>query len=924
MMNNVKTVIQKEEYIALAVNKYILQNATIPKKLNTVNNEYELDWEKLLTNEYLGANFNKYNPILKSDINAVFDSNNSLFIKGVVSKDSDYSTKYNYLYDFYINKIFRINTVPSENKTKESLLKGSQVLYSDLSKEIINLLNSGEKVLFSSDKCTYNSTDTSKNYFYELKNNKLTYKYCKGDYSFDVYQRTPIYLENSDDLAFVKAKIGDLAYVKKNGLWYEYYYQGDVSNPWVPSGSGSILTSIDNSITLEDRVLSYIPEAKDLLIRGDNGCMLANGDIFCWGDNSYKKAGIENYGQLDKTISPDYVNTPVMLKVQINDTTRKSKNWYNNPYRIKFEKMSLNSKNVCGISPIYDYLQNGIQQKFGGDLYCNGEITSDYYENILSGSTTSVLSRNKFFAWGKDDLSDDAPTSRDEIYIKDLAMTDDTIALLSDTGKIYTLGRNYNGTLGINSSDKFITAYEPVEVVQESGIFFEKIYALRDIDCFGAIDSNKNFWIWGERTNGTAILKPTRLNDNLRAYNSNYIFVNSNEFLLQDIDKDFYRTAEDYNTVYVNSIPRTAVSATIINENNIWKYLYVDKDLKIYGTDSLISCRTKTDTLCLNIYDKNLFEYALNKLNSESSIFNVSTYKLDSVVQEQLDNFENSSTNGWILKKFRDTTFTNIYSQTTPPTTTATETSSSDGKVRVDPTRIMGRFTIGNQSVEKTFDFGINYANRDIEVEFDFFEIDTWDMERFQVIVNGTIYAEDGFIHDNHPEFSDTNDTGIYTLNLGGSYVGDERKNDEKYHYKIKTTLDSLGRAEVKFRVRNLVPSDYGYGSWSYGQDINDESWGVDNIHIKVKEVNKHFTCTVTGISSDSQLYCWGVVGRGLPILSTSLYDMDKINNLNKLFISTQNDKKTQMSYDDFNNNGDLFLEFPTYIGGFDYPFYFK
>ena len=129
---------------------------------------------------------------------------------------------------------------------------------------------------------------TQNQYFYELNDNKLTYKYCKGTYSFDVYQESPIYLENSDDLAYVKAKIGDFAYVKKNGLWYEYYYQGDVTNPWVPSDSGSILTTTDETITLEDRVLSYIPDAKDLVIRGDSGCMLANGDIFCWGNIFYK------------------------------------------------------------------------------------------------------------------------------------------------------------------------------------------------------------------------------------------------------------------------------------------------------------------------------------------------------------------------------------------------------------------------------------------------------------------------------------------------------------------------------------------------------------------------------------------------------------------------------------------------------------
>ena len=80
----------------------------------------------------------------------------------------------------------------------------------------------------------------------------------------------------------------------------------------------------------------------------------------------------------------------------------------------------------------------------------------------------------------------------------------------------------------------------------------------------------------------------------------------------------------------------------------------------------------------------------------------------------------------------------------------------------------------------------------------------------------------------------------------------------------------------------------------------------------------------MTGIDSSSQMYCWGNVGRSIPILSTSLYDVDKISTINKLFISQENDKTSQMAFDNFDNNGNLFLKYPTYIGGFDYAFYFK
>jgi hypothetical protein len=80
----------------------------------------------------------------------------------------------------------------------------------------------------------------------------------------------------------------------------------------------------------------------------------------------------------------------------------------------------------------------------------------------------------------------------------------------------------------------------------------------------------------------------------------------------------------------------------------------------------------------------------------------------------------------------------------------------------------------------------------------------------------------------------------------------------------------------------------------------------------------------MTGLGSASQMYCWGDVARTIPILSTSLYDVSKISTINKLFITQESEKKNQMSYTNYYYDGKFFLKFPTYIGGFDYPFYFK
>jgi hypothetical protein len=948
MMNAIKNVIQKEEYISLAINKYILQTGTIPK-----NNNNELDWTKLSVEGYLGLNFNKNNPITGADIKVTFDSKNSAFIQGVYENVNKYSTDNNYLYNFYINKIFRVNTIPPVNITKEKLLIGSQVTYNDIQKDIVSLINennSDKRIKLSSQNCE------SGKYFYELRNSKLTYKYCKAsDISIEVYQEAPIYLEDWEDLQYVRGNIGDKAYAKKNGSWYEYYYQGETAVRWIASGIGDALTGVNDSFDLTDRILSYIPDSKDLVFRRDGGCMLANGDIFCWGNNQYKKAGLESYGQLDKTLTPNYINTPVMLKVQISDIIQKGKNWYNNPYRIKFEKMSMNSTNVCGISPIFDYF-DGIQKKFGGDLYCNGKISSSSFEDMdITKNETSILKRNIFFSTGKSDEIENS----NEIYLKDIVMVEDVVAVLSDAGKIYTYGRNYQGALGIGKDDKFINQQTPSEV-KNSGQVFKKIFALRDIKGFGAIDNNNLFYIWGERPNGKIYTEPTMLNGSIQ-FNPDAIFTNSKDFILKGANNVFYRTDGDRDFRAITQIPSTAISASIYDNNGKELYLYADKDLVLKGSTELITCRTTTGSLCSNSTETMIFNSALKELNTTSNkingtdyanFSNVSIYQLDTVKTEQFDDFENG-VDTWKLKTYTDTSFRNLTKTETPSVLTASETSpdTANSRVteRVDPTKIIAGqksgstyygVQLGYQALEKTFNFGSQYKNNEVEIELDFYEIDTWDMERFQILLNDELVSEDAFIHDCHDQFTETNDTGIYTLSLGNHYKNDKRvcndKNsnlyglqysryeDEKYTYKFKGKLDNSGNLKVELRVRNALSGEYGWTTWSYGQAINDESWAIDNVRVKVKETSKTFVCAMTGVGSASQMYCWGNVGRSIPILSTSLYDISKISTINKLFISQESDKTKQMSFDNYNDSGNLFLKYPTYIGGFDYAFYFK
>ena len=921
-MNAIKKVIKKEEFIALAVNKYIQQTGKIPK-----TTAGSLNWTLLNDIDYLNT-FNNKNDFTLNTLVTRFDANNNLFILGAIEKEDDYDTKDMFLYNFYQSALFRVNTTPPKDTTQVELLKGSQIKYNKVVKEIVKLKNESELISLDTKACP------KQNYYYELKGEKLIYKFCKADQtSIEVYQRPPIVLENLDDLQYIKAKVGDRVFGQKNNNWYEYYYQGDTSGTsWVPVESGSILNSQDEEADVEDRIISYIPNAKDLVLRNDGGCMLANGDIFCWGSNHNKKAGIETHGQLNPNFSPDFINTPVMLKVQIDnevsitdDTgtsyTRRDKRWYNNPYRVKFEKMALNSKNVCGISPIFDYFQSGSYVKFGGDLYCNGRVNSLHFEDVdttqnLKEVTTSILKRNRFFTTGKSDKTEDG----NEIYLTDVAMVDNALAVLSQAGDIYTFGINDKGVLGINNSDETYINNTPTKV-NTSGQVFKYLYALRDTKTFAALDEDNRLWVWGEKSDGTILLKPTKDSSD-RRFDPSRVFVNSDTLILRSDNKIFYRFENIENGISTQSIstsyvPTSALSvSTMLIPNHSSgvmerNYIYVDEDRKIYTKnigssrdDKLLTCRYTSDEYCGLQTNRDLFKSMIDEFNKavdeEGEFSNVSIFKTNNISTVSFEDFENGAS-GWNRNLVHDGN---------------------------EATKFLGRFgkgtslgwstfnSNGSQQVYKTYNFGSNNANKDVKISFIMYEIDSWDAgdysgdggitEALTVYVNNNKVIQDTYKVDGSGEDKDArHGYAITVANSSSSWA------DEKHYYELDAKLDSNGNLKL------------GFGAL-LGEDASNESFGIDNIKIEVKDPQRYFVCAMTGLGSASQMYCWGNSGRALPLLSTSLYDVGKISSINKLFITQNSELNSSMTYDEFENVNKPFLKFPTYLGGFDYEFYFK
>ena len=129
-----------------------------------------------------------------------------------------------------------------------------------------------------------------------------------------------------------------------------------------------------------------------------------------------------------------------------------------------------------------------------------------------------------------------------------------------------------------------------------------------------------------------------------------------------------------------------------------------------------------------------------------------------------------------------------------------------------DYTKFLGRFSkVGGQGVYKTFT-GLPGGPSLVTVQFDFYQIDSWDNEYFRVYIDDTQVANHRYHHNTvatHP--------GVTFLGGGWDQVF-SGWSDRRYRYQFKVpTTDT----QIKL----------GFGD-SLNSGISDESWGIDNLVI--------------------------------------------------------------------------------------------
>ena len=139
-----------------------------------------------------------------------------------------------------------------------------------------------------------------------------------------------------------------------------------------------------------------------------------------------------------------------------------------------------------------------------------------------------------------------------------------------------------------------------------------------------------------------------------------------------------------------------------------------------------------------------------------------------------------------------------------------------------DPfTTFLGRFPGQTGTQENFKTYSLSGTQTQITIEFDFYEIDSWDYEYFNVFVNDAEVIHDQFKH-NREDFANSPfmsaSSLIFSGDNGNVNYGFTGWPDQGYHYSY--TFDSTA-SSLKL----------GFGA-TISQGIGDEAWGVDNIMI--------------------------------------------------------------------------------------------
>lgn len=410
----VKKLIEKEEEIATAYKKYILEKGSEPSTLSILKTTTGYLPSNFSTNNYFGGTIS-------------FSTNTHKLISFTTT---DNNLKSN-IYDYYYSNKYRTNTKAPLSTNNSDV-------------EII--LSTKEKFIYTNkNKITTTKADavsaTAGEYY--LDTNGVLHWYEGGTYKFsvdkDLIVDSSVTMINADKTVNTTFKdmVKDVTYAGQTIL--QKNSNTDSAEAYVGINENTIVRQ--NPDVILDTQLGVIQIGKN------SGGMIVNGDIYTWGNNLNRITGIDKdtYTKSSGTTGSKtpIINTLVRVRAKIYDndladtkdlTTFYTQNYFSSPLRPRFVDIFSNTKNgTCGITT-------------NGELYCGGIVSASdkSFGNLFTQVDTvrngEMLYRSTYF----DGTTDSAKASK-------IFANNQLWLILSKDGDIYRWGyedTNNNGFSG--------------------------------------------------------------------------------------------------------------------------------------------------------------------------------------------------------------------------------------------------------------------------------------------------------------------------------------------------------------------------------------------------------------------------------------------------------------------------------------------
>ena len=491
-LSKIKKLIQKEEAVAYAYKKYILQKGTNPS-----------DLDDLITNNYLPAGFSESNPF---NVKMEFDTSTAYKLKSSIPDNIDLKTN---VFDYYYSNKYRVYT-----KAPMSI-KNNKI-------EII--LSAKEKFIYDNkDKVTTTVTDAVDEYY--LDDNEILHYYgSDGNYKFsvnkDLIVDKDVDIFESDGVTVkeeFKTIVEDVSFAGQTIL-----HQNSLTN----TADEYILIDEDTIIksNLEDTTSDNIA----LLQFGkQSGGMIVNGDIYTWGNNKNRITGIDFDTYTNSTGSTGNLNpvitTLVKAKAKIYADTNSEKdlskfheqNYFSSPFRPKFVDLFTSVfHGTCGITndgALYcggvtannqDYIYSEIQtdgvsnpaEMLYRSTYFNG-ISSKAVKIFANNQLWLILSTDgSIYRWGTEDTYKNGFSGNAESTYNKVVCTEECTVFAGKSGKC----KPNTPTVTKCSTDYKLK--EPEKITENVvGVDFTDItYAFGDgYKKIAALSSTNDIYIWG-------------------------------------------------------------------------------------------------------------------------------------------------------------------------------------------------------------------------------------------------------------------------------------------------------------------------------------------------------------------------------------------------------------------------------------------